>query len=164
MRGAEQAAARWAVSGILLTGLLLTGCGVGGPARTGPEPAPAAVPPAQARPMVMFNGKEPASVATRALLESSISLRATQRMFNALLALLDDRGSPHPELLVSLPALNTESWHVFPDGTMLTTYALRPNLTWHDGQPLTSEDFVFSWRVYASPELGRASQPPMHAI
>src|SRR5439155_17431673 len=61
-------------------------------------------------------------------------------------------------------SLNTESWQVFPDGTMQTAYTLRPNLTWHDGQPLTSDDFVFSWRVYSSSELGLANQPPMSAI
>jgi len=164
MGAGKPTGARWALNGIVLVALLLTGCGIGRPVTMGPETDPAAVPPTQARPLVMFTGKEPASVATRALLESGISLRSTQRMFNALPALLDAQGLPRPELLVSLPALHTDSWQVFPDGTMRTTYTLRSNLTWHDGQPLTSEDFVFSWRLYTSPELGRASQPPLHAI
>ena len=47
---------------------------------------------------------------------------------------------------------------------METSYRLRPNLRWHDGQPFTAEDFAFSWRVYATPEFGHASQPPLHAI
>jgi peptide/nickel transport system substrate-binding protein len=37
---------------------------------------------------------------------------------------------------------------------METTYRLKPNLTWHDGHPLTADDFVFAWQVYATPELG----------
>src|SRR5439155_14505785 len=53
---------------------------------------------------------------------------------------------------------------VFPDGTMQTTYTLRPNLTWHDGEPLTADDFVFSWRVYSTPDLGLTGQPPFRAM
>jgi peptide/nickel transport system substrate-binding protein len=79
-------------------------------------------------------------------------------------ALLDSTGTPRPELLASLPALNTESWQVFPDGTMQTTYTLRPNLTWHDGQPLSPNDFVFAWRVFATRELGQTSQQPIPSI
>jgi peptide/nickel transport system substrate-binding protein len=43
---------------------------------------------------------------------------------------------------------------------METTYRLRPGLRWHDGVPLAAEDFVFSWQVYMTPELGYASSPP----
>jgi peptide/nickel transport system substrate-binding protein len=47
---------------------------------------------------------------------------------------------------------------------METTYPLRANLSWHDGPPLTAEDFVFSWRVYAEPQLGQASSTPFNSI
>src|SRR5262249_46522892 len=46
-------------------------------------------------------------------------------------------------------------------GTMQTTYTLRPNLTWHDGAPLTADDFVFGWRVYSTPELGVSRSDPI---
>src|SRR5439155_1235737 len=52
----------------------------------------------------------------------------------------------------------------FPDGQMETTHRLRPNLTWHDGAPLTGEDFVFGWRVYATPELGVAGTRPIRQM
>jgi peptide/nickel transport system substrate-binding protein len=45
---------------------------------------------------------------------------------------------------------------------METTFRLRPDLTWHDGRPLTGEDFTFAYRVYASPEYGTAGLPPMN--
>src|SRR5205085_2800972 len=63
-----------------------------------------------------------------------------------------------------LPQLNTDSWKVFPDGTMETTYRLRPNLVWHDGAPLTADDWVFSRQVYNNPEVGQASSVPFKAI
>jgi peptide/nickel transport system substrate-binding protein len=123
--------------------------------------APPAAPGSEARTLVALAGNEPASIAARSFSPAGTSIRFQQRVVNALPALIDAKGSPQPELLASLPALNTQSWQVFPDGTMQTTYALRPNLTWHNGEPLTSEDFVFSWRVYSSPDLGLANQPPM---
>src|SRR4029450_7755594 len=43
---------------------------------------------------------------------------------------------------------------------METTFRLRPNLTWHDGTPLSGGDFIFAWRVYTNPELGTAASPP----
>src|SRR5579871_82819 len=155
--------APWLLYTLMLAALVSAACSPGRSADQASAPAPPAD-VASSRPLVMYTGKEPASVATRALLESNLSLRTTQRMFNALPALLDGHGVPQPELLASLPTLNSGDWQVFPDGTMQTTYTLRTGLTWHDGQPLTADDFVFSWRVYASPELGRASQQPMQAI
>src|SRR2546430_12749011 len=52
------------------------------------------------------------------------------------------------------PELGTDTWRVAADGTMETAYRLRGQLAWHDGAPLTSDDFVFAWQVYATPELG----------
>src|SRR5712692_1815896 len=124
-------------SGLLLSALALAGCA---PSQAGPNQGPSSVaaPAPPERPLVIFVRVEPASVATRAFVQKGTGLHAPLRIFNALLTLIDDKGQPRPELLASLPALNTDSWKVFPDGTMQTTYALRPNLTWHDGAPLTA--------------------------
>jgi peptide/nickel transport system substrate-binding protein len=90
----------------------------------------------------------------------------TKRFFNATLTQLDDRGLPQPYLAEALPQLNTATWQVFPDGHMETTYRLKPNLTWHDGQPLSAEDFVFAHRVYMSPDLEKGSPraPPQNQM
>ncbi len=84
----------------------------------------------------------------------------TRRVFNASLALIDDVGNVRPYLAERLPELNTDTWRVSPDGRMETTYLLRPNLTWHDGQPLTADDFVFSYRVFSAPGLAMFSSSP----
>src|SRR5207237_839452 len=76
--------------------------------------------------------------------------------------LLLDQGAP--ELAEALPQLSTDTWRLFPDGRMETTYRFRPNLTWHDGTPFSGEDYVFGWRVYATPELGLARTAPFDAI
>lgn len=70
------------------------------------------------------------------------------RMFYAGLAARDIHENPYPVMAESLAQLNTEGWTVSPDGTMRTIHRLRPGLTWHDGAPLTAEDFVFTLRAY----------------
>jgi peptide/nickel transport system substrate-binding protein len=47
---------------------------------------------------------------------------------------------------------------------METTHRLRANLTWHDGEPLTADDFVFAWQVYSSPQVGIANVAPQSLI
>lgn len=92
------------------------------------------------------------------------TIDTTQRFWNAGLALANEREVPSPYLAEALPQLDTDSWRVFPDGRMETTYRLKPNLTWHDGTPLSAEDFAFAYRVYNTPELGEAGLPPMRQL
>ncbi|MBM2812612.1 MAG: hypothetical protein HW416_3371 [Chloroflexi bacterium] len=78
------------------------------------------------------------------------------------LATLDDRGAIHPQLAADLPAQERGTWTVRADGRMQTTYALRRDVTWHDGVRLTSRDFAFALTVTTDPELplsrGKVSQ------
>ncbi len=53
-------------------------------------------------------------------------------------------------LLTSVPELNSDTWKVFTDGRMETTYRIKPGLTWHDGVPFTSADVVFGYQVSAA--------------
>ena len=128
------------------------------------SPGPPGQPAARARPLSILAGREPASLSLKALGQAGSTIASTRRLFNATLALIDAGGTPHPYLAESLPRLNTDSWRVTPDGHMETTYLLRTNRTWHDGAPLTADDFVFSWRMYAEPQLGQASSTPINSI
>jgi peptide/nickel transport system substrate-binding protein len=83
----------------------------------------------------------------------------TTRVFNAGLAIPDARGEFCAYLAEAIPQLNTDTWQVSPDGRMETTWKLRPGLTWHDGQPLTADDFVFAHRVYSAPGLSGVFVP-----
>ncbi len=107
---------------------------------------------------------EPATLAARSLEPIAQNLYLVRRMVNAEIAILDDRGTPRPYLVENLPQLNTDSWRVFPDGRMETTYRLKPGLTWHDGVPATAEDYVFGWATYSTPFVGHANLHPFDAI
>lgn len=65
-----------------------------------------------------------------------------------------------------------ESWDVSPDGTVYT-FHLRENARFHDGRPVTAQDFIYSWERAAAPGTGSdtvltylgdiAGVPEMHA-
>ncbi len=148
-----------------LLALLLAACAPAAP-RTAERERPASPSGSSApqRTLVLAVRGEPPTLAAKELVGFSGALRDLQTVFNADLDSKDERGESYPYLAESLPRVNTDSWRVFPDGRMETTYRLKPSLTWHDGAPLTSEDFVFSWQVYATPELGASGSLPIRSI
>jgi peptide/nickel transport system substrate-binding protein len=151
--------------------LLIVGasCAPAAPSGDTPQPereAQQAAPAGVQRTLVVIGGRAPDTIAARPLrqIRGTGSPSATFRSFNAGLALLNDRNLPGPYLAEALPQLNTDTWRVLPDGRMETTFRLRPGLTWHDGHPLDAGDFVFSYRVYSTPELGLPDTPPFNYI
>lgn len=140
--------------------LVLLGCAPPQPAAGSGAPGSAEA-PVQSRALAMAVRYEPVSLASRPLRESGSGVSSTTRLFNAELDLQDSRASTRPYLAEALPQLGTDSWQVFPDGRMETRYTLKPGLTWHDGAPLTSEDFVFAWRVFREPTFAVADSPPL---
>ncbi len=149
---------------LLATLLLLAACTSAPPTSRGGQTGQASSSARSGRTLTAAVRVEPAAIATRAPVQAGVALYLSKRMFNAELGILDTRAEPRPYLAESLPQLNSGDWQVFPDGRMETRYRLKPNLTWHDGQPLTAEDFVFAWRVYGTPELGFSNVPPYSVI
>src|SRR5688572_29805099 len=97
--------------------LVLSACS---PAAPGPQPVGG---PSQASPqrtMTIAVRGEPPSLAARPLVTFSGALAGGTHPFNATLDYKDDRGTTQPLLGEDLPRLGTETWQVFPDGTMET--------------------------------------------
>ena len=61
-------------------------------------------------------------------------------------------------LPTELPSQDRGTWVVRPDGTMQTTWHIRPGVTWQDGQPLKASDFLFAWTVTLDKELPISQQ------
>ncbi len=133
-----------------VTLLLLVGCAGPASQASGGRGAGEAPTPRASRTLVFIARDEPGNLSSGVIGTSS---GTTFRIFNSTLAIRGADGTPGPQLLASLPTLNSDSWRTFPDGRMETTYRLKPNLTWHDGEPLTSADLVFAWQVRRHPVL-----------
>ncbi len=115
----------------------------------------------QSRTVVIAFRNESTTLAPK--IQDAVS-RGNKELFNATLTGRDTKNVPQPWLADALPELRTDSWRVFPDGQMETTYRLRPGLTWHDDQPLTADDFVFAWRVYTDKGLGVFRPQPQNQM
>ncbi|MPZ13237.1 MAG: hypothetical protein GEU73_02215 [Chloroflexi bacterium] len=154
----------WITTGLILAAIMIGACAPAPPATSVPavrgEPATSGTP---SRTLVIIARGEPPSLAMRAF-QAAGGNSNSHSVFNATLDNVDEHGTPRPELAEALPELNTDTWRVFPDGRMETTYHLKPGLTWHDGTPLAAADFVFAWRVYANPAFGTSSTPPVGEI
>lgn len=150
---------RWAQIGALppLLGLLVGACAAPAPGQTG------SAPPEQAQPgrtLVVAGRAERPSLSPRPFQNLGLTAGLDGRMFNAHLTIDNDAGLPVPYLAENVPQLNTDTWRVLPDGSMETRYRLKENLVWHDGHPMTSDDFVFAYRVLWNPAFGLNSSPP----
>jgi peptide/nickel transport system substrate-binding protein len=136
-----------------------------------PAPAPGSEGPgtantrsaAEQRTLIVAIRGEPSSLSVKEWVEG-LALGNVKRFFGAYLTISDEREDVRPYLAESLPSLNTDTWKVFPDGKMETTYRLKSNLTWHDGAPLTASDFLFANTVYATPELGQSRLIPQRYV
>lgn len=105
---------------------------------------------------------EAAALAPKATTAQGVN--GTLRLFSAQLTYVDGAGAIQPYLAEAVPQLNTDTWRVLPDGTMDVVYKLRAGLAWHDGQPLTADDFVFSYRAFTTPGVGVFTATPQNLM
>ena len=157
-------ASPWRLLLIPLLALAIVGCGQGTGASQSARPATGQGQAAASRLLVTGVQREPSTLGLRPMRETFAAPYLPNRTFNADFAVIDAQGVAQPYLVEALPALNTDTWRVSPDGRMETTYRFRPNLTWHDGTPFSAQDYVFGWRAYTSPDLGLARTVPFDTI
>ncbi|MBK8419404.1 peptide ABC transporter substrate-binding protein [Candidatus Villigracilis saccharophilus] len=67
--------------------------------------------------------------------------RDVNRLIFSGLIRFDSHGLPQPDL--------AEAWGTSPDG-MLYNFSIRPNAVWHDGEPVTSDDVIFTVEMIKS--------------
>ncbi len=76
------------------------------------------------------------------------------RLFYEALADWDDEGRLVPVLAAELPS--RENGGVAADGRSVV-WKLKRGVTWHDGQPFTADDLVFTWRYASDPATAAVS-------
>lgn len=59
----------------------------------------------------------------------------------------DEKGN------AAMKLTGAKSWDLSKDGTVYT-FKIRDNAVWNDGVPVTADDFVYSFRMMATPEVG----------
>jgi peptide/nickel transport system substrate-binding protein len=97
--------------------------------------------------MAMQGSNEPDSPAEWGRAGSGSSAQEHFYLFHANLTALDSQSELVPRIAEKIPTIDDGDWRVLPSGGMEITWKLRPNVFWHDGTPLTAEDFVFGFEV-----------------
>src|SRR5574344_1866125 len=91
--------------------------------------------------LMIINGAEPESL-DPAIVTGQPDIRAASALFVGL-------TSPNP--ITGLPeACLAESWEVSPDAKIYT-FHLRPGILWSTGEPITAQDFFYSWTRVLDP-------------
>jgi peptide/nickel transport system substrate-binding protein len=126
-------------------------CAGGGPAGRPAETGGQNAPPVPQKPIVIAINEEPPT------LEPSFGSGGIARdyaaLINAFLAYLTPDGKSLPFLAEELPNLERGTWTMLPEGRMETTYRLNRRATWHDGKPVTAQDFVFGHMMRLDPAM-----------
>ena len=154
---------------VALLAVVLAGCGA--PAST-PAPAattaPAAVEPTQAAEPTTAPAVEPTqATATEAPAEDAGPagvFRSPMRTGCAVGTLWTTCGRRLDEAFLQglaqvkwtadgVEPLLAESWEA-EDGGKAFVFKLREGVTWHDGEPFTADDVVFSFNIFANPAVG----------
>ena len=71
---------------------------------------------------------------------------------NVISALFEGLVTPHPETLEPQPGV-AESWTISKD-QKIYTFKIRETAKWSNGEKMSADDFVFSWKRILSPKLG----------
>jgi peptide/nickel transport system substrate-binding protein len=137
---------RRAACAALALALAATGCS--------PAGGDGATDGAQAPTLVLGETTEPASL-NPILLEGTISGMVGGLLYS-FLVIDDAKGNLAPDAATEVPTLANGG--ISPDG-LRVTYHLRRGIRWHDGEPLTARDCVFTFHAIMNP---RNNVPDRH--
>ncbi len=120
------------------------------PPPAAPTTAPTAPPPTQppARKVATFIWTQEFDVLNPLYTNMWFS-SITQQIWNCWAWDFDDQNNPHPVLVKEMPS--EENGGISPDGRVITL-KLRDDIVWSDGEPITSEDFVFTYEMTMNPK------------
>jgi len=93
--------------------------------------------------LVIINGNEPESL-DPAIVTGVSEMRITRSLFEGLIRLDPKTAEPIPGL--------AERWEISPDGATYTFW-LRTNAAWSTGEPITTQDVLYSWRRTLDPAI-----------
>lgn len=156
--------ARRATLATIVSLIAATGCAAppaGRPASPGGAGQPSASAPTR---VTVATGSDANNLASKLDVTGGVFASDFRFMSNSPLVVVDPSGQAHPLLAAEIPSRDRGTWTVNSDGTMATTWKIRPNALWHDQQPVTSADFAFALAVYMDEAVATSNREPERLI
>ncbi len=100
--------------------------------------------------VVVLAGQEPAHLFPGFISNLAIASEVEAPMWCGLLG-RDDQWKLYTDLAVKIPTLKDGDWQVLPNKKMKVTFKLKNTYKWHDGTPVTAEDYVWTLRMRKNP-------------
>jgi peptide/nickel transport system substrate-binding protein len=141
---------------LVITALVLTACGGGAPATQ--PPAETQAPVATEAPVTEVPATEAPAAGTKVatfiwtqefdslnpLYQGMWFSEVTQQLWLGWAWQFNEKNEAYPYLVTELPSV--ENGGISEDGTQITMH-LRDDIKWSDNEPVTSEDFKFTWEM-----------------
>src|SRR6478609_1312735 len=145
------------MQGLLATGAVMTAAGIIRPGQTFAQATPAAEPytgELAADQVMALPLTEPTTM------DPGVSYGDDEidiffNIFEGLVGIDQQTGEVVPRV--------AESWDINEDASVYT-FHIRPGVTWSDGTPITSQDFVYSWQRVLDPETLAQYIPALYPI
>lgn len=134
--------------------LLAAACApsVQGPSQSSSQSGP---PPGAATTLqIGSNSEKKAGILYQSYVQADVDL-----VFHSSLTLYDPQGNLIPRLAQKVPTVSDGDWVVRPDGRMEVTWRIRPGVKWHDGTPLSVDDFLLGFKIRLDKEIPIAGPP-----
>jgi len=71
---------------------------------------------------------------------------------------LTEQWKYFPVIAQKIPNLKDGDWKLLPGNKMQVTWKLKKGFTWHDGKPVTAQDWIWAWRVNLHPDYPSAGR------
>jgi peptide/nickel transport system substrate-binding protein len=91
-------------------------------------------------------------------------LDGVEELVHAGLTYIKADGTRAAQLAEAVPTIENGLWKIMPDGRMETTWKIKPGARWHDGTPISADDFVFTATVEQDKETEIPAYPEYEMI
>lgn len=100
--------------------------------------------------VVVLLGQEPAELFGGFVSNLAVETDVESPMWCALIG-RDDNWKLYTDLALKIPSLKDGDWQLLPNKKMKVTFRIKDTYKWHDGKPVTAEDFVWTLRMRKNP-------------
>lgn len=100
--------------------------------------------------VVVLLGQEPAELFPGFVSNLAVEGDVESPMWCGLIG-RDDQWRLYTDMALKIPTLKDGDWQLLPNRKMKVTFKIKKTYKWHDGKPVTAEDYVWTLRMRKNP-------------